>query len=1277
METKVPTVHPAFEPNQILTSTHLNQLREYLDDENRLTRVRLSGFGIVCGLEISFEASTKKLTVKKGYGISTEGYLLELAKDTTFTEFRTYKDPFTPKYEFGITGNPNLSTVEELLPAAATDSKPVSNLTNINNKVAVLFYEFNDVELKSCTGSNCDNKGKKREMQPRVLLLSKDAVQTNNNEELLSITGELELLNIPRLSNALQKSGKTFKDITSYSILSTQYKNIITEQQSELEKAITNAYDKYAAILGLSSKDKTAALNALKNVHLGTKAVQYVYDHLKDVTEAYNEFIYAAHEFRKNCFPALKEFPRHLLLGKLNITDTTYYDEYRSYFLDAPLLPQQDREMVKAQMLFHKMLVLLQKFQVILGETIKITPSKHYPLAGGDRSLPYYYNPDTGSTLKFWNPERTLRKREKETLSYHAGTYATTNKYVYDPLSYSIDEFPLLRIEGFIGQKQADVEKKLIDDRKKYNLAFDILSLKIENSTTGLTVDYGCGFSDLQLQYLSARSELITFMKGMIEKINITSTHYSSLYPTLLTPIFTALIDSIKRLNNTLLPYEVKDFSYASFIAKYKDISKEAILLKVNITNLINDRLENDFYLESNTTCIGDVYALSRLSSMIDPLLDNAGWVQLAVIESTRKWREAHQLDQKKFSEYADKHPGMEHIAGVKPGGTFVIVYSETDEIGSGITPQVVADFALPYSCCTDSCQGVSDKVTLPLVAMPEYFEMNAVTGTLDKPFDVLSNDFTLEDFSVVVAADVTFTLIHNPLPSHVRFIEETTGTGRGAVKKIRYTNSDTSKPGVHVCSYELRKGGVLLDSSTVVVNIRKQVVAKPLARFDVATTMENKKVNIYALKNDMPVIAQLVPVARDGATLSGTVLRTALNNIVTVKGTTEQYFEFDPSGSGNITETTVDFFTYKLSTGSTESEEVKVTVYILPCCGIRIIFKLPKDQFCKNGKIAQFTIEGTEEIEGLKYSDLEVKGPGVIHEGKDWFFDPTSSEVTTTNVTFRLLYKGMVLALFEAVVVPIASYTYTTASDTKNVTITFKNTSVGAKEYAWQVGKKESKLESPSVTFPLSDVTRNVISVKLTATGSKECFDTRTGVIDLTVKEATSTNTKTGEVVLTSTTGNALDMAKDTTVTSVSGYTKTLTDVKSFNANLSGSLSITPITLTQATKSLDLTDNLYTTITKTTTAPKAAQQDMTALMLEQSLVTFSMLEQGTTDIDPTSQLAKDTIAMATKILDLNNKKLIPSATLTEYKAIVTAIAANTNKPNLRKMLTEFLSKLG
>lgn len=51
------------------------------------------------------------------------------------------------------------------------------------------------------------------------------------------------------------------------------------------------------------------------------------------------------------------------------------------------------------------------------------------------------------------------------------------------------------------------------------------------------------------------------------------------------------------------------------------------------------------------------------------------------------------------FSAYAKEHPGIEHTAGVPSGGTFIVVTETWDK-------PPVADFALPYVCCSD-CESI------------------------------------------------------------------------------------------------------------------------------------------------------------------------------------------------------------------------------------------------------------------------------------------------------------------------------------------------------------------------------------------------------------------------------------------------------------------------------------------------------------------------------------------------------------------------------------------
>src|SRR5688572_13811608 len=94
----VNTVFPEFVPDQLLTSSDLNELFAYLDEQGRMTRTNLIGIGIVCGLEVKVNAAQTEVTITKGCGVTSEGYLITMPfPHLTFTEYNTY-DPVKEKY---------------------------------------------------------------------------------------------------------------------------------------------------------------------------------------------------------------------------------------------------------------------------------------------------------------------------------------------------------------------------------------------------------------------------------------------------------------------------------------------------------------------------------------------------------------------------------------------------------------------------------------------------------------------------------------------------------------------------------------------------------------------------------------------------------------------------------------------------------------------------------------------------------------------------------------------------------------------------------------------------------------------------------------------------------------------------------------------------------------------------------------------------------------------------------------------------------------------------
>ncbi|MRR57845.1 MAG: hypothetical protein EG824_06495, partial [Deltaproteobacteria bacterium] len=84
--------YPIFEANQVLSFSHLNQVFNYLDEQERLTRANLIGIGIVCGLEIRFnpDESPETIHLSRGCGVTSQGYLIVEPGDVSLVSYRPY-----------------------------------------------------------------------------------------------------------------------------------------------------------------------------------------------------------------------------------------------------------------------------------------------------------------------------------------------------------------------------------------------------------------------------------------------------------------------------------------------------------------------------------------------------------------------------------------------------------------------------------------------------------------------------------------------------------------------------------------------------------------------------------------------------------------------------------------------------------------------------------------------------------------------------------------------------------------------------------------------------------------------------------------------------------------------------------------------------------------------------------------------------------------------------------------------------------------------------------
>jgi len=198
----VPMFYPVFENGQVLTSSLLNHIIDYLEPQDRLTRSRLVGVGIVCGLKPDWDAGGRTLKLSRGVAVTSEGHLIA-EDETVFDRVRPYTVPIPSgptataeekaraRYPFLFSGNTQRQAFE-LLP---TDFQPSPGepaptpLTAqfVAGKTVMLFLETNLESLKNCDVNDCSDKGSEISLTLRRLLVTRsDADRMVDEEEAIA-----------------------------------------------------------------------------------------------------------------------------------------------------------------------------------------------------------------------------------------------------------------------------------------------------------------------------------------------------------------------------------------------------------------------------------------------------------------------------------------------------------------------------------------------------------------------------------------------------------------------------------------------------------------------------------------------------------------------------------------------------------------------------------------------------------------------------------------------------------------------------------------------------------------------------------------------------------------------------------------------------------------------------------------------------------------------------------------------------------------------------------
>lgn len=807
METKLTTITPTyrtFVPDQVLTAGQLNEFLNYFDDQDRLSRIFLSGVGIVCGFNINYnQNSNGELVISQGAGITTDGDLIKLSKadsldpalenidisELRFTHTRAYDDTnakYKPFFWKNINGSDTQITLWEAISAdnaIPTDQK-INSRTDLQNLVVLLYLENYEEDPTACTGIDCENQGIKNIRKLRVLLVSQsDAEYILSNDSvfnanyLISTYLNLDEVALPRVTVNATNSA-SFATLRSYYLSAMQSENNISK--------LINGYKNMLAKLGMNTE---ASYIADKITQLfGTGATypqlffQYRYDLLQDLVNGYNELKEMFLDSICGCNPDIKSFPKHLMLGRLiPLQEDRYLKKYRHGFYKSPILKDEKNWCERFKWYVNRTISMLESFDTNLtaGE-IRITPSNYRSLVE-DKAIPFYYGAGSFSRLiDTWNFDKYKVNKQNRNLSYHTSLLDPSGPIQF-PLRYDLEKRNFLRIEGPHGALYQNAMQQINNLKNQYGLAFDVkaLGITINPGDTINIEDYECQFEDLQVMLDAWTQEHECLLEKVSKNYSAFSTitlgnNYniqSYIYPVSSNVIKTTVQGSSASSSNVVKDnLYVGDDSLGALVLpvfdQFRGCSGNDIMVQVDrkidalnfgidFKDLVdatlkapNAVLAHAFVLmnkrpltlagvlpsvvESINTTATDLCGAARntfakatavkLSKEVTTMLVNLAQDTTAVCCSAEKLKVIYdEIERRKqeillglsLAKFQEQHPGMEHLAGAHQGDTFILVYVRNAVNGIAANT-VVADFTLPYLCCSD-CRPVG--FIMPAVA--------------------------------------------------------------------------------------------------------------------------------------------------------------------------------------------------------------------------------------------------------------------------------------------------------------------------------------------------------------------------------------------------------------------------------------------------------------------------------------------------------------------------------------------------------------------------------
>ncbi|GHV31667.1 hypothetical protein FACS1894177_06680 [Bacteroidia bacterium] len=390
---------PKYCPGQFLSSDNLNESFNYLEEQERLSRSKLLGYGISEGLTCTCDSNkgTITITIHPGSAVTADGYLIDFPKAITYNYMASYQSNMI-NYDGKFLTQAYLlyETKQEI---ESFDQKPLTISFNPKEYTLGIIVETKEEKSVKCNQKSCNVNNSNIIITYRPVLIRKYIPEPANLKEMNIFPTPLTDVKTNRLQKIIES-----RDLN---VLSRKTQTLYHNNESLIVKALnglsttvnTQILNKEAKIAFTKYFSKPISKLGDFNYELSimNKECPYCLLFLEDVKTAINEFVVFYNDYSKNYsfYTNIIQKDKLIILG-----DGTSNDKYRNIFRYACSDQRRINDCNIVSNLFIRIPKLIESFAGRnISNTVRLIPARDCSSKLEERPIPYYYD----STIRnFW-----------------------------------------------------------------------------------------------------------------------------------------------------------------------------------------------------------------------------------------------------------------------------------------------------------------------------------------------------------------------------------------------------------------------------------------------------------------------------------------------------------------------------------------------------------------------------------------------------------------------------------------------------------------------------------------------------------------------------------------------------------------------------------------------------------------------------------------------------------------------------------------------------------